>query len=692
MTYGNGLKVKYLYDSLDRIKEICYNTGSGGAYQTVYSYQYTADGQLASIKDHLSDRVTVYSYDPSGKLIGSYEYLSTENQSRHHSHQVYDELSRLTNVYHTVNYRVGSLDTAEDEIEVQYAYDSAGRLKESFYTAGGYYSGTTLTYDSFGRITNKLTSFDCMALSAYYVDADYTYVTVSSRGTTPLVATYTVTVSDSYGTTLGSTTYRYTYDANGNITDIKDASNVAVVQYTYDSLGQLVQEVNVPLDRRYVWTYDDAGNILSRTEYNKTTGALIGTQNYTYSTGTWSDLLTNVGATEIQYDSIGNPIQWGEPDGDIWYNGALLEWQGRQLQSFQAFNELDGDYMDADYVVYFKYNSDGIRTEKITDAGTHEYILNGSQIVGEWISDRSILIVYLYDENGTPIGMKMRNYTQAEGEFDEYFFEKNLQGDIIAVYNMDGEKLGSYTYDAWGNFTITLASTNTAAENEVVNSYNPFRYRGYYYDVETGLYYLQSRYYNPNWGRFINLDSVIAGVDGSIKGYNLFAYCFNNPVNLSDSIGNWPKWIETAANWVNDNIIQPVADFIDKTIDYLTPPSKEEHYNRNQNNIQFPEEYDETFFKDWDDSVSANCHQFSAPDRDNVKYVSPDGRYEAIYDVNNKLVTDPRDVGTYNFVSPNEDAFGHFVKDVIPWIQHGNSPDDSTEWWQRALSFIGIYA
>jgi len=171
----------------------------------------------------------------------------------------------------------------------------------------------------------------------------------------------------------------------------------------------------------------------------------------------------------------------------------------------------------------------------------------------------------------------------------------------------------------------------------------------------------------------------------------MFAYCMNNPVNMFDSTGNWPKWIETAANWAKQNIIQPVAGFLEKTINYLTPPFKEDHYNRNQNNVQFPEEYDEIFFKAWDDGVSANCHQFSAPNRDNVKYVSPDGRYEAIYDVNNKLVTDPRDVGTYNFVSPNEDPFGHFIKDVIPWIYFGNSPDDSTEWWQRALSFVSIY-
>ena len=71
---------------------------------------------------------------------------------------------------------------------------------------------------------------------------------------------------------------------------------------------------------------------------------------------------------------------WGRQVDNVWYDGAILEWQGRQLQSFQAFNELDGDYMEAEYPVYFTYNADGIRTEKNTDLGNHEYILNGSRL------------------------------------------------------------------------------------------------------------------------------------------------------------------------------------------------------------------------------------------------------------------------------------------------------------------------
>ena len=135
--------------------------------------------------------------------------------------------------------------------------------------------------------------------------------------------------------------------------------------------------------------------------------------------------------------------------------------------------------------------------------------------------------------------MKYRTPSYGESTFDYYFFEKNLQGDIIAVYNESGAKIGTYTYDAWGNHTATAISTATALERLVVTKYNPFRYRGYYYDTETGFYYLQSRYYNPTWGRFINADGVAYLGAGSFASYNLFTYCGNNPVMGYDPMGTW---------------------------------------------------------------------------------------------------------------------------------------------------------
>ena len=113
-------------------------------------------------------------------------------------------------------------------------------------------------------------------------------------------------------------------------------------------------------------------------------------------------------------------------------------------------------------------------------------------------------------------------------------FEKNLQGDIVAVYSENGTKLISYTYDAWGNCTTTYY--NGGASTTAI--YNPFRYRGYYLDTETGLYYLQSRYYDPVIGRFVNPDDItLLGANGDFASLNLYAYCGNNPVARADDGG-----------------------------------------------------------------------------------------------------------------------------------------------------------
>ena len=176
--------------------------------------------------------------------------------------------------------------------------------------------------------------------------------------------------------------------------------------------------------------------------------------------------------------------------------------------------------------------------------------MNGSQIVSEQWDDK--LLVFLYDESGSPIGMQYRTNSMAEGTFYTYLFEKNLQGDIIAIYNTNGTKLISYVYDAWGNFRQTnhnVSGTNAGAQ------YNPFTYRGYYCDTELELYYLQSRYYDPFYGRFINADSYLSTGTG-LLGYNMYAYCNNNPVNMIDVSGNMPEWV--------DNAVKSASSFLTK--------------------------------------------------------------------------------------------------------------------------------
>ena len=262
------------------------------------------------------------------------------------------------------------------------------------------------------------------------------------------------------------------------------------------------------------------------TAEGETPSTLYSTNTYGYNDADWGDLLTSFNGHTITYDAIGNPLNY--------YNGSSFSftWKnGRQLATAAK----------GTYVLSYDYNDEGIRTKKVVKGVEHTYHLSGSQIVAEeWGSN---LCVYLYDADGSPIGMQYRTTSMAKGDFYTFWFEKNLQGDIVAVYNESGTKVYTYQYDAWGNCTATPVSS---IGSNIYAQYNPFRYRGYYYDSETGFYLTGTRYYDPEIGRFINADGEISDVGGNVLGYNLFAYCFNNPVNMDDPTGQWPKWIGKA--------------------------------------------------------------------------------------------------------------------------------------------------
>ena len=190
------------------------------------------------------------------------------------------------------------------------------------------------------------------------------------------------------------------------------------------------------------------------------------TYSYSYGDADWGDKLTAYRGQSITYDEIGNPLSY--------YNGKryTFTWEnGRRLATAEV----------GENVVSFRYNDEGIRTGKNVNGVEHSYSLNGSQIIMEDMGGS--LLVYLYDASGSPIGMQYRNRIYDMGAYDNFWFEKNLQGDIVAVYDEDGTKLISYTYDAWGNFTTTYHNGCTASH---IANLNPFRYRGYYYDSETG--------------------------------------------------------------------------------------------------------------------------------------------------------------------------------------------------------------
>ena len=208
-----------------------------------------------------------------------------------------------------------------------------------------------------------------------------------------------------------------------------------------------------------------------------------------------------------------------------YYNGSsyTFTWQGRELiGAVKGSNTMS-----------FSYNDIGLRISKTVNGVTTHYIYDGDLLLSEYTDTQAI--VYIYDANTAPIGFKYRSSSYENDAWDIYWYEKNLQGDIVAIYNKSGTKLVTYSYNAWGVTTKSYSnngSTSTAAKNNLT-------YRGYYYDSETGLYYVSSRYYDPEIGRWINADSQLNTSLG-VLGCNMFAYCLNNPVNKVDYGGNKP--------------------------------------------------------------------------------------------------------------------------------------------------------
>ena len=164
-----------------------------------------------------------------------------------------------------------------------------------------------------------------------------------------------------------------------------------------------------------------------------------------------------------------------------------------------------------------------------TQTVMHEYLTLNGKVARETIKTNNSLTAvldFIYDESGKPFALK---YSTDGATFDTYYYVLNLQGDVVKLIQENGDVAAQYTYDAWGN----VSSSGKLAE------INPLRYRGYYYDNETGFYYLQSRYYDPANRRFINAD-IYASTDSSdAVACNMFAYCGNNPVTNSDESGEF---------------------------------------------------------------------------------------------------------------------------------------------------------
>ena len=377
--------------------------------------------------------------------------------------------------------------------------------------------GTTLTmgYDGLRRLTS---------VTGGPVSRQYTYRDIDSAKTTMQVASVTS----------GGQQYGYTYDSMGNIATYS-APGKATVTYTYDSQGQLLKATG---DTTYTYTYDGAGNILTASDGTTT-------HIYNYEDATWKDLLTGYDRRAITYDAIGNPTSY--------YNGTNWDFtwaNGRSLTTASG----------RVYNLSFTYDANGLRASK-TDGGiVYRYYYAGEKLIRmTWGAN---IVDLFYDVNGTPYAMKRNGFV--------YYYITNLQGDVLKLVDASGNVVASYEYDPYGKI---LSSTGSLA------TVNPLRYRGYVYDQETGFYYLQSRYYDPAIGRFLNADSYASTGQGII-GNNMFAYCGCCPIRWRDSTGCFLDTIIDIASFglsINDVYANPsdpfawlgfVGDFVDILIPF----------------------------------------------------------------------------------------------------------------------------
>ena len=489
--YGNGDYITYSYDSLGRTSGIGYEDNANAI-----DYTYDNNGNLGVLTDGLTGRKTKYAYDFQDRL------MRYEETGSGHSNTVqwgYDDDNNLSSQSQTLD---GVTYTTN------YTYDNDNRLKQA--TTDG--KSANYTYDAYSRMTGITAKSGAKSV----VTAAITYKDPS----------ITTTSSQIYKWTVGGTIYTYTYDASGNITAISNGGKTTT--YVYDSLDQLTRENNQAAGKTWVYTYDNGGNILTKKEYSYTTGTLgtaLDTITYGYGDSSWKDLLTSYDGQALTSDTLGNLTN----DGTWSYT-----WQhGRQLAQMSKPNGGGTENIS------FTYDAKGRRIAKerettgSVDGNSYRYAFTAEYTyLDDMLTDMKWTEIdgsdssfhFTYDAVG-PMSMTFCGA--------EYFYLKNAQGDVTGLVDSSGTQVVAYTYDAWGNI---LSTTGSMADS--LGYTNPLRYRGYFYDTETGLYYVSSRYYNPRIGRFINTDDVdLLGINGDFASLNLFAYCGNNPVSREDTNG-----------------------------------------------------------------------------------------------------------------------------------------------------------
>ena len=489
ITYATGEAVRNEYNPEEQLAAQ-YLITADGREEKLFENTYDSCGKIARHKDLCSGVISTYQYDLIGRMVG------TDRSDGMKLRKVYDEKNRVKGYTYQKD-RVGH--------EVEFLYGDVEKQQKPGLGYGIKINGAqkiAYEYDALGRVIRTHNHFSDMNTSTQ----EYTYVSGKEAGvTTNLVASVRE----------GNRAESYTYDACGNVETMVERSadgSERKIRYYYDALNQLVREDNQKQNQTICYTYDVGGNMVRRDEYRYTENPVITeaprkSDTFKYQTGGWRDQLRFYNGQAITYDAMGNPLQ---------YLGMQMEWEkGHQLR------HITGAGLD----MYCMYNDSGKRIRKTVNGVTTDFYLDGSAILMQTSSDGS-RIDFFYDDKGNVFAMKYQN--------EMYFYRKNLFGDILGILDSHGTELVKYEYNSWGKLlNLTDYSSNGLGRR------NPFRFKGYYYDEELGMYYLNSRYYDPETGRFVNADDVevLKTTPTALTDKNLYSYCDNNPVGRKDGTG-----------------------------------------------------------------------------------------------------------------------------------------------------------
>ena len=490
----------------DYVDQIAYSNGD------TESYQYNSAGTLTTIYKNGEEKPQAYwvhNVNPLQKLPETYNGETK-------MHYLYDESNHTVSGYvladdgNILQYIVNYLEPKDP------VFDLTGQTAETAF------SGTVFnTAFSLSSNENHIVNTAGEISSTYTYETDENGVLVSDGitfGENTVLPTSYIYDENSRNTkkviqtTDGAAEFSVQYDENGMLTG--SGANEITVHYIYDENGQLVRTNDRYAEDTSVYEYDSRGNMVSKKLYDYTTGNLNGlapkeTTTFTYANSGWKDQLVSINGEELTYDENGNLRTYGEKTFS-WCHGTRLE----------SITDGENEYS-------YIYDENGIRFSKTVNGETTQFAYLGGMLMAQKTGDD--VLFFQYGAGGVPLGFVYNGV--------QYFYITNQLGDILGITDSNGDAFVMYSYDEWGNPIQTITRDNTAEQNKIAEI-NPLRYRGYYYDTETGYYYLQSRYYNPEWGRFLSPDAF-GYIDNSTRlGFNAYIYCANNPIMFVDYNGH----------------------------------------------------------------------------------------------------------------------------------------------------------